>query len=38
MHQILRIAKENLSIFHSLAEAERWIASATSTRPNDQTT
>jgi len=25
MHQILRAAKENMAIFHSLEEAERWI-------------
>lgn len=29
MHQILRIAKENLSIFHSVEDAERWIAATT---------
>jgi hypothetical protein len=25
VHQLLRCSKENISIFHSIEEAERWI-------------
>jgi hypothetical protein len=25
MHQILRLSKDNISVFHSVEEAERWI-------------
>lgn len=38
MHQILRIAKENISTFRSLEEAERWIEKMTLTRPKRETT
>ena len=32
MHQILRISKENIAVFHSMEEAERWVAKVTFTR------
>jgi hypothetical protein len=38
MHQILRIAKENISTFRSLEEAERWIEKMTLARPKRETT
>ena len=37
MHQILRISKENIATFHSMEEAERWVAKVFSNRGTPRT-